>query len=103
MRSNRVSRRLAVQRGVSANMIIRDFLNWARTAPAAERAGATSALARAYLESDFTPAERAAAEVALITLLDDPSPMVRAALARALAFSASAPATIVHSLAADLP
>jgi len=30
-------------------MIVRQFLHWARTAPAGERAEATGALARAYL------------------------------------------------------
>jgi uncharacterized protein (DUF2336 family) len=30
-------------------MIVRDFLDWVRTAPAGKRAEATSALARAYL------------------------------------------------------
>ena len=33
-------------------MIVRQFLQWVRTAEAAERAEATSALARAYLYSD---------------------------------------------------
>ena len=59
-------------------MIVRQFLQWVRTAPAAERAEATSALARAYLYSDLSPDDRAAAEGAMIMLLDDPSPLVRA-------------------------
>ena len=37
------------------NMIVRHFLQWVRTAPAAERADATGALARAYLYSDLSP------------------------------------------------
>ena len=32
-------------------MIVRDFLDWVRTAPASKRAEATSALARAYLST----------------------------------------------------
>ena len=36
-------------------MIVRDFLQWVRTAPASDRAEATSALARAYLYSDLSP------------------------------------------------
>jgi uncharacterized protein (DUF2336 family) len=84
-------------------MIVRQFLHWIRTAPAAERGDATSALARAYLYSDLTPDDRAAAEGALIMLLDDPSPLVRAELARALAFSEQAPPPVILGLAADQP
>jgi hypothetical protein len=47
-------------------MIVRQFLQWMRTAPAAERGDATSALARAYLYSDLGPDDRAATEGALI-------------------------------------
>jgi uncharacterized protein (DUF2336 family) len=95
--------RLVDFRSVSPAMIVRHFLRWSRTASVAERAEATSALARAYLESEFTPGEKAAAEGALITLLDDPSPLVRASLAKALAASELAPPTIILSLAADQP
>ena len=35
--------------GLSRTMIVRQFLQWMRTAGAAERANATAALARAYL------------------------------------------------------
>ena len=62
-----------------------------RTASAAQRADATHALARVYLYSDLSPDDRAAVESALVTVLDDPSPKVRGALARALAFSESSP------------
>jgi uncharacterized protein (DUF2336 family) len=84
-------------------MIVRQFLQWMRTAPAAERADASSALARAYLYSELTPDDRAAAEGALIMLLDDPSPSVRAALAQALAFSEFSPPAVILGLAADQP
>ncbi len=84
-------------------MIVRDFLQWVRTAPASERAEATSALARAYLYSDLSPDDLAAAEGAMLMLLDDPSPLVRRALADALAASPSAPPAIVVALAADQP
>jgi uncharacterized protein (DUF2336 family) len=84
-------------------MIVRQFLQWQRTASAAERADATSALARAYLYSDLTPDDRAAAEGALLMLLDDPSPLVRAALAHALAASEQAPPTVILALASDQP
>src|SRR5262249_42143903 len=82
-------------------MIVRQFLHWVRTAPAGERAEATGALARAYLYSDLSPEEREAAEGAMITLLDDSSPLVRQALADALAASADAPHAVVHALASD--
>jgi uncharacterized protein (DUF2336 family) len=84
-------------------MIVRQFLQWLGTAGAAERAEASSALARAFLYSDLTPDDRAAAEGALLMLLDDPSPLVRAALARALASSEDAPPAVIFGLAADQP
>lgn len=84
-------------------MIVRQFLHWVRTAPAGERAEATSALARAYLYSDLSPDDRAAAEGAMIMLLDDASPLVRRALAEALAWSGKAPPPVIHALASDQP
>ena len=84
-------------------MIVRHFLQWVRTAEAAERAEATSALARAYLYSDLSHDDRIAAEGAMIMLLDDPSPLVRHALADALGSSRDAPATVVHALVNDQP
>jgi uncharacterized protein (DUF2336 family) len=84
-------------------MIVRQFLHWLRTAPPGERAEATSALARAYLYSDLSDNDRAAAEGAMIMLLDDASPLVRQALAEVFAASEQAPSTIVHALAADQP
>jgi uncharacterized protein (DUF2336 family) len=84
-------------------MIVRHFLHWVRTAPAGDRAEATSALARAYLYSELSPDDLAAAEGAMLMLLDDPSPLVRRALSDALAASPSAPPAIVLALAADQP
>src|SRR6185437_13760367 len=84
-------------------MIVRQFLHWPRTAPPGDRAEATSALARAYLYSDLSESDRAAAEGAMIMLLDDPSPLVRRALSEVFAGSDDAPPTIVHSLANDQP
>jgi uncharacterized protein (DUF2336 family) len=84
-------------------MIVRDFLGWVRDAPASQRAEATSALARAYLYSDLSPDDAAAAEGAMLMLLDDNSPLVRRALADVLAASPSAPPAIVLALAADQP
>jgi uncharacterized protein (DUF2336 family) len=84
-------------------MIVRHFLDWVRTAPAGKRAEATSALARAYLYSELSADDLAAAEGAMLMLLDDPSPLVRRALADALAASPSAPPAVVLALAADQP
>jgi uncharacterized protein (DUF2336 family) len=82
-------------------MIVRQFLHWVRTAPAGVRAEATGALARAFLYSDLSVEDRAAAEGAMITLIDDPSPLVRHALAEALAASPDAPHAVIHALASD--
>lgn len=84
-------------------MIVRQFINWIRTAPAGERAEATRALARAWLISDLSTDDRIAAEGALLMLLDDPSPLVRQAMAEAFARSPDAPASIVRALSADQP
>lgn len=84
-------------------MIVRDFLQWVRTASASERAEATGALARAFLYSDLSSDDIAAAEGAMLMQLDDPSPLVRRALADALAASPSAPPAVVIALAADQP
>lgn len=84
-------------------MIVRHFLRWIQTAPAGDRADATSALARAYLHSDLTLEDRAAAEAAMMTLLDDPSPLVRRALADALAASQEAPHGVIAGLLQDQP
>lgn len=84
-------------------MIVRRFLQWVRTAPAGERADAAGALARAYLFSDLSAEDRAAAEGAMLMLLDDASPLVRRSLADALAASPDAPPAVIHALAADQP
>ena len=84
-------------------MIVRQFISWIRTAPAGERAEATRSLARAWLISDLTAEDRAAAEGALLMLLDDPSPLVRQAMADVFARSTEAPAAIVQALSLDQP
>jgi uncharacterized protein (DUF2336 family) len=84
-------------------MIVRQFISWIRTAPAGERAEATRALARAWLISDLSDDDRAAAEGALLMLLDDPSPLVRQTMAQVFARSAEAPAAIVQALSLDQP
>lgn len=82
-------------------MIIRSFLQWTKTASAAARAQGASALARAYLRGKLDPTDRRDAESALTALLDDGSPLVRLAMAVALAPSAATPHHIVTALAAD--
>jgi len=82
-------------------MIVRQFISWVRTAPAGERAEATRCLARAWLVSDLSEDDRAAAEGALLMLLDDASPLVRQAMAEIFAHSMDAPPAIIAALAVD--
>lgn len=82
-------------------MIVRHFLQWVRSAPAVARADATGALARAYLYSGLSAADRAATEDALIMMLDDSSPLVRRAMAEALGSSPYAPPAVIMALATD--
>src|SRR5690606_22291263 len=63
------------------SMIVRRFLLWARTAPAEARASGAAALAGAYLRSGMSDDDRHEAETALMALIDDPSPLVRRAIA----------------------
>ncbi|MDB5484644.1 MAG: hypothetical protein JWR29_548 [Tardiphaga sp.] len=84
-------------------MIVRHFISWVRSAPASERAEATKALARAWLLSDLSADDAAAAEGALLMMLDDPSPLVRQAMAETFARSADAPVAIVQALSQDQP
>jgi uncharacterized protein (DUF2336 family) len=84
-------------------MIVRQFISWVRTAPAGERAEATRALARAWIISDLSEEDRAAAAGALLMLLDDPSPLVRQAMAEVFARSLEAPGAIVQALSLDQP
>jgi uncharacterized protein (DUF2336 family) len=53
------------------------------------------------LQCDLSPDDRDAAENAMIALLDDTSPLVRRALAEALAASPDAPRAVVQALASD--
>jgi uncharacterized protein (DUF2336 family) len=82
-------------------MIVRQFISWIRSAPAGERAEATRSLARAWLISDLSHDDRAAAEGALLMLLDDRSPLVRQAMAQVFCRSKQAPAAIARALSAD--
>jgi uncharacterized protein (DUF2336 family) len=81
--------------------IVRRFLAFAQCAGPEKRAEAASALARAYLHSDLTAPLRAEAGLAMMALLDDPSPLVRRALADALCGAGDAPRPLILALAAD--
>ncbi|HEY1746781.1 MAG TPA: DUF2336 domain-containing protein [Xanthobacteraceae bacterium] len=84
-------------------MIVPHFLDGIRSTSATRRAEATSGLASAYLHSDLSTGDARAIEGAMLMLLDDPSPLVRRALADALAASPNAPPAVVLALAADQP
>ena len=83
--------------------IVRRFLAWAQSADADARAEGARALARAHLYSELTASVRAEAAVAMTALTDDPSVLVRQALAEALCRSHDAPRTVILALAADEP
>lgn len=82
-------------------MILRQILPWAQTASATKRAEAAGALARAWLELDLDADEQMDVERALMTLLDDPSPLVRRTLADWFASEPQAPSALISALACD--
>ena len=82
-------------------MIVRKFIQWSDNAPASARADGVGALARAYLYGEMTAEERVETEYTLFALIDDPSPLVRRALAESFASAAEAPPAIVMALAGD--
>jgi uncharacterized protein (DUF2336 family) len=82
---------------------VRRFLAWAQSADADARAEGARALARAYLYSELTASVHAEAAVAMTALTDDPSVLVRRALAEALCRAHDAPRTVILALAADEP
>lgn len=82
-------------------MIVSQFLLWAREAAPGDRAEAVTALAQAYLHSDLSPEDGWQARTALLAMLDDPSGLVRRAMATVLAPSGDAPRPIVVALADD--
>jgi uncharacterized protein (DUF2336 family) len=81
--------------------IVRRFLAFTQCAGPEKRAEAASALARAYLNSGLAQPMRAEAELAMMSLIDDPSPMVRRALADALGSAWDAPRALILALASD--
>ena len=83
--------------------IVRRFLALMQRAAPDVRADAVNALARAYLHCDLDAAMRAEMGLAMTSVLDDPSSLVRRALAEALASAANAPPHLVMALANDQP
>lgn len=83
-------------------MIVCRFLLWARTASASDRAAGVRALSEAYVRSPMLDDDRREAETALLAMLDDPSALVRRAMAEALA-GENAPRAVVLGLAQDQP
>ena len=82
-------------------MILNHFRAWASRAPSESRAQGVNALARAYLTSKLGDDERRDALALLTGFLDDPSPLVRTALAQAFATTTDAPHHLVLALADD--
>jgi uncharacterized protein (DUF2336 family) len=82
-------------------MIVRHFLVSTQNASVAERAQAIDALVQSYLNGQLSPVDRTEAEAVLTTLLDDPSPVIRRALAEAVALSKNIPRPIITGLAND--
>ena len=87
----------------AAPHIVRQFLRLMQRAAPEIRADAANALARAYLHCDLSPALRAEIGLAMTSVLDDPSALVRRALAQALASAEDAPPDLVMALASDQP
>ena len=71
--------------------------------PPSQRAEGVRALALGYLYSPMAEEMRREAEAALTSVLDDPAPVVRLALAEAFASAREAPRHCVIALAHDQP
>lgn len=82
-------------------MVIEYFLKWIETASVAKRTEAAAALVRAYLKKEISAEEREDLEAAITTLLEDPAPSVRCALAESFGARKQSPRHIISALAAD--
>mgnify|MGYP006278698691 CR=1 FL=1 len=80
-----------------------EFFAFAREASASARAAGVSSLICDYLHMDLSADEAREVESILAILLDDPSPLVRRAMAEGLAREPDAPRHIILALAADQP
>ena len=83
-------------------MIVQRFAKWAREATVRERSEAATMLAETLVHSGAEGADRVTIIASLTLLLDDPSPVVRLAMAKALATGSNVPRSLVFSLAADV-
>ena len=101
MHANRPTAMLLPAPSFAKPDIVRRFLAFTQCAGPEKRAEAASALARAYLNSGLAQPMRAEAELAMTSLIDDPSSMVRRALADALGGARDAPRALILALAAD--
>jgi uncharacterized protein (DUF2336 family) len=99
MHANRLLTEFLPAPSCAKSDIVRRFLAWVQSADTGARAQGASALARAYLYSDLPPAIRAEAGLAMTVLIDDPSVLVRQALAEALCRAREAPRTLILMLA----
>ncbi len=80
-----------------------EFFAFAREASASARAAGVSSLICDYLHMDLSAAEAIEVESILCVLLDDPSPLVRRAMAEGLAREPDAPRHLILALAGDQP
>ncbi len=85
---------------MSIRRLLQSSLQASQNASTSLRAEYASALVRAYLHGEFAD-ERDEAEKWLFALLDDPSALVRRALAESLASAESAPPDLALGLACD--
>ena len=84
-------------------MISRHFFAWAQNVAPGERAEGVASLVQDYLHMDLAPEERREVEDIFTVLLDDPSILVRRAMAEGLARALAAPHHIILALALDQP
>lgn len=84
-------------------MLVKSFFAWMHQADDEERASAVVMLADAYLSGNHGDDLPGDVDAALTSVLDDPAPKVRRALADCLADRPEAPRHIVIALAADIP
>ncbi len=103
MHANRLLTEFLPAPSCAKSDIVRRFLTWVQSADTGARAQGASALARAYLYSDLPPAMRAEAALAMTALIDDPSVLVRQALAEALCRAREAPRPLILMLATSDP
>lgn len=84
-------------------MFVERFMAWAALACVGERADGVTTLAKRYIARDIAVDEIPDTEQVFTLFLDDPSPVVRSAMALALAPCDFLPRTLVWSLSRDIP